>query len=42
MHRMWLPVVAALPTSVLDDAFDLERSLRHTSAVFEALDRIVV
>jgi adenylosuccinate lyase len=34
--------VADLPASVLDDAFDLQRSLRHTSGVFEALDRIAL
>jgi adenylosuccinate lyase len=36
------PAVADLPARVLDDAFDLQRSLRHTSAVFEALDRVTV
>ena len=34
------PAVADLPAAALDDAFDLDRSLRHTSLVFEALDAI--
>jgi adenylosuccinate lyase len=36
------PRVASLPSSALDDAFDLTRSLRHTSLVFDALDAIVL
>ena len=34
------PAVAALPDVTLDEAFDLQRSLRHTSGVFDALDAI--
>jgi adenylosuccinate lyase len=34
------PAVAGLPESTLDDAFDLPRSLRHTSIVFDALDGV--
>ena len=28
----------AVPASLLDEAFDLKRSLRHSAAVFEAVD----
>jgi adenylosuccinate lyase len=31
-----------VPTEVLDEAFDLQRSLRHIDAVFTALDELVV
>ncbi len=34
------PQVAALGAAVLDEAFDLDRSLRNVGAVFEALDAI--
>jgi adenylosuccinate lyase len=34
------PAVAALSDSTLDEAFDLDRSLRHTSGAFDALDEI--
>ena len=33
-------VRVALSADALDDAFSLERSLRNTSTVFEAMDRI--
>ncbi len=36
------PVVAALGAATLDDAFDLDRSLRNVGAVFEALDALRV
>jgi adenylosuccinate lyase len=34
------PAVAALPEGTLDEAFDLQRSLRNIGAVFEALDQL--
>ena len=34
------PAIAALPSSTLDAAFDLQRSLRNVGAVFTALDAI--
>ncbi len=36
------PVVAALGAATLDEAFDLDRSLRNVGAVFEALDAMHV
>ncbi len=36
------PVVAALGAATLDEAFDLDRSLRNVGAVFEALDAMRV
>jgi adenylosuccinate lyase len=34
------PQVAALPASVLDDAFDLRRSLAHVSRIFDQLPEV--
>lgn len=36
------PDVAALDTTVLDAAFDLDRSLRNVHAVFDALDDLEI
>jgi len=33
-------VAAGIPTTVLDDAFDLQRSLRHLGRTFDELDRL--
>jgi len=34
------PQVAALPASVLDEAFDLRRSLAHVSRIFDQLPEV--
>ena len=35
-------IAANVPASVLDEAFDLRRSLRHIDRIFDQLDAIAV